>query len=99
MTLLITVSKKHKCNVAFINVISKVVITKVFISIVIVSCKQGECSLFMNTQTTTLLHSVSNLSAQTAWQPMLPLSVIPCDQRLKATSAEQGSMLQNYFSF
>jgi hypothetical protein len=30
MTLLITVNKKHICNVAFINVISKVVIREVF---------------------------------------------------------------------
>jgi hypothetical protein len=37
MTLLITLNKKHICNVAFINVISKVVIRKVFISIVVVS--------------------------------------------------------------
>ncbi len=33
MTLLLTVNKKHICNVAFINVISKVVISNVFLSI------------------------------------------------------------------
>ncbi len=37
MTLLITVNTKHNCNVTFINVISKVIIGEVFISIVIVS--------------------------------------------------------------
>ena len=37
MTLLITENKKHTCNVALINVLSKVVIRKVFISIVVVS--------------------------------------------------------------
>ena len=37
MTLLITVNKKHICIVTFINVISKVVISKVFIYIVVVS--------------------------------------------------------------
>ena len=34
-TLLITVNKKQMCNVALINVISKVIISKVFISIVV----------------------------------------------------------------
>ncbi len=37
MTFLITVNKKQICIVAFINFISKVVIGKVFISIVVVS--------------------------------------------------------------
>ncbi len=39
MTLLITANKKkHRCNVAFINVISKVVISnKVFLSIVVMT--------------------------------------------------------------
>jgi hypothetical protein len=37
MTLLITVNKKHICNFPFINIISKVVISKVFINIAIVS--------------------------------------------------------------
>ncbi len=37
MTLLRTVNKKLICNVQFINVISKFVISKVFIGIVIVS--------------------------------------------------------------
>jgi hypothetical protein len=39
MTLLITVNKKQICNVVFINDISKVVISKVFISIIVVSEK------------------------------------------------------------
>jgi hypothetical protein len=38
MTFLITVNKKHICNIEFINVISKVVLCKVFISIVVVPC-------------------------------------------------------------
>jgi len=37
MTLPITVNKSHICNVAFINVISKVIIGKAFISIVVAS--------------------------------------------------------------
>jgi hypothetical protein len=37
MTLLIKVNKKHICNVTFINVINKVSISKVFITIVVVS--------------------------------------------------------------
>jgi hypothetical protein len=37
MTLLITVNKKHICNVTFINVINKVSISKVFITTVVVS--------------------------------------------------------------
>ncbi len=37
MTLLITLSKKHICNVEFINVISEVIISKVIISKVIIS--------------------------------------------------------------
>ena len=37
MTLLIRENKKHICNVVFINVISKVVLSNVFISIFIVS--------------------------------------------------------------
>jgi hypothetical protein len=37
MTILITVNKKHICNVAFIDVLSKIIISKVFISIAIVS--------------------------------------------------------------
>jgi hypothetical protein len=37
MTLLITVNKIHKCNVIFIDVISKVVISKVVISKVVIS--------------------------------------------------------------
>jgi hypothetical protein len=37
MTLLIRVSTKHICNVALINVTSKVVIRRVFMSIVVVS--------------------------------------------------------------
>jgi hypothetical protein len=35
MTLLITVNKTHICNVTFINVTGKVVISKVFISIAV----------------------------------------------------------------
>ncbi len=49
MTLLITVNKnisKHICNVTFINVISKVVIGKVFISIVILSFVPLKLTLF-----------------------------------------------------
>ncbi len=34
MTLLTTVKQKHTCNVTFINVMSKVVISKVFIILV-----------------------------------------------------------------
>ncbi len=37
MTLLIPLSKKHICNVAFINVLSEVIISKVIISKVIIS--------------------------------------------------------------
>jgi hypothetical protein len=37
MTLLITVNKKPICNVLFTNVISRVIIGKVFLSIVTVS--------------------------------------------------------------
>ncbi len=40
MTLLKTVNKKHICNVAFINDVVKVIISKVFISIVVVSQKR-----------------------------------------------------------
>ncbi len=36
------VNKKHLCNVAFINVISKVFISRVFMSTVIVSLKVVE---------------------------------------------------------
>ncbi len=35
MNLLITVNKKHVCDVTFINAISKIIISKVLISIVI----------------------------------------------------------------
>ncbi len=42
MTLLITVNRKHLCNVTFMNILSKVVISKVFISIVIVSNKEPQ---------------------------------------------------------
>jgi hypothetical protein len=35
MTLFITVNAKHLCNVVFINVISYIVISKVFISITV----------------------------------------------------------------
>ncbi len=42
MTLLITVNKKHICNAEFINVTSKVIISKVFIiSIVIESFRKS----------------------------------------------------------
>jgi hypothetical protein len=37
MTLLITVNKKNICDVAFVNVISTIIISKVFITIVVVS--------------------------------------------------------------
>ncbi len=37
MTLLVTVNKKLRCNVAFINVINKVIVSKAFISIFVVS--------------------------------------------------------------
>jgi hypothetical protein len=37
MNLLIRANKKHICNIEFINVISKVIISKVFIGIVIAS--------------------------------------------------------------
>ncbi len=40
MTLLTTVNKKHICNVPFIYVIGKVIISKVFISIFVVSKQQ-----------------------------------------------------------
>ncbi len=36
MTLLITVNKKHICNVTFINFMSKVITSEVFISIVFI---------------------------------------------------------------
>jgi len=42
MTLMIAVNKRQICNVAFINVINKVAITKVFTSIVIVSNLTGK---------------------------------------------------------
>jgi hypothetical protein len=35
-TLLITINKENICNVAFINIMSKIIISKVFISIVVV---------------------------------------------------------------
>jgi hypothetical protein len=38
MTFLITVDKKHICNIEFNNVIGIVIICKVFISIVVVPC-------------------------------------------------------------
>jgi hypothetical protein len=37
MTVLITVDNKHVCNVAFINVISNVIISKVIVSIEVVA--------------------------------------------------------------
>ncbi len=37
MTVLITVIKKHTCNVTFMNVISKAVISKVVISKIVIS--------------------------------------------------------------
>ncbi len=46
MTALVTVNKNHVSNVEFINVISKVVTGKVFISIFIVSLKKFE--IFFN---------------------------------------------------
>ncbi len=48
MTLLLTVNKKYKCNFPFINVISRVVISKVLISIVAISTlyNQYHCKLF-----------------------------------------------------
>jgi hypothetical protein len=43
MTLLKTVNKKHISNVVFINVKSKFIINKVFISIVVLSKFEDRC--------------------------------------------------------
>jgi hypothetical protein len=53
MTLLITVNNKHIFNVAFINVISKVIKSEVFISIVVVPNYQtgGKRVIVSNTLT------------------------------------------------
>ncbi len=54
MTLLITIYKKHVCNV-FINVISKLIASKVYISIVVMSlynCKMFVCFVFQFSQST-----------------------------------------------
>ncbi len=50
MNLLITVNKKQICNFAFINVISKIIISKALISIVVVTMKRCRSKILQKIQ-------------------------------------------------
>jgi hypothetical protein len=58
MTLFITINKKHMCNVTFTNVIGKVVISKLCISIVVVCmCLVLLSNNFLNAEKATQIRS------------------------------------------